>query len=105
MKILKHGELILVNGRRGHVGTVRGYAAQYDENPQAAYDRAVKNGHEIFFTSQEPTILDGSKKMAEARQRYWKTATPLQDGETVFIEDTVVKVKFMGDYSDFVHFV
>jgi hypothetical protein len=104
MKKLNHNDLIIVNGRKGTVGTAAGYALQYNENATEAVERALAAGHDIFWANQEPAVLSGDPGYYEAQAKKWAQAVTLENGEVVSIEGIEARVRFMGDYSDFVHF-
>jgi hypothetical protein len=110
IKTLKHNELVTINGRYGKVGTVRGYAEQYDKNPDDAEAREkdlmkTNSMASMVWSNQEATVICGDKGFYEAEKARKLTATQLVDGEWVIIEGKKYTVKYMGDYSDFIHFV
>lgn len=104
MEKLEHGQKVKINGKRGTVFTVRGYAKEYNEDPEAAYNRAVKNGHILFSILQEPAILSGDPGFYDREMKKWADATIINNGEVVVIEDEAFEVVFVGNYSDMVHF-
>ena len=59
---LVDGELITTSeGRRYTVGSVVGYALQYNECPIKAYQRAIEKGHDTHYIIQMPTSLTRSR--------------------------------------------
>lgn len=102
---LKHGDLVICNGRKGIVGTVAGYAAEYGEDAEAAIQRAKERGHWLTWANQQATILCGDPGFYEAERERWSKAIPITDGQIVMIETHIYEVKYMGDYSDMVHFI
>lgn len=44
---LKHGDKVILKGKKGHVGTVGGYSAEYGEDPRGAMRREL-----TFFPSR-----------------------------------------------------
>lgn len=97
------------------VTTVRGYAAEYKENPETTYQRAVERGHNTAWTTFTGHMLygnaeEGRRALAERRAKYDK-AVVVEDGEQVEIEGEIFTVKVLprnekAPYnSDPIHFV
>jgi hypothetical protein len=78
------------------VGTVRGYTASYNEDPEVAYARAAKNGHDVAWTVHAGTILLGGaadrKAQAEQEAAELARAVVLTPGDVVLIEGEQFKV-------------
>lgn len=105
MKELEHGQKITINGRRGIVGTVQGDAKRYNEDPDVAKNRAIKNGHDLTWVNQEPAMLTSNIEYNKERNRSWENVVTIEHGEKVLIEGEELFVKFNGNYSDMVDFV
>ena len=110
--ILKHDDLIIINGRRGYVGTVRGMAqqytgvsAKYNTNPEEAVKNALARKQEIYWIGQESACLCGDKGYYEAELLKWSTAINLVNGQQVLIEGDIKTVHYKGNYSDMASFV
>lgn len=112
MKELKNDDKVIINGRKGIVGTVRGMAtsfkgvsAKYNTDPEEDFKKAKENGHETYWINQEPGMLCGDPGYAEERRKRWENAILLEDGEKVIIEGEVLTVKYKGNFFDMVSFV
>jgi hypothetical protein len=108
---LNHGDKVILNSRKGMVGTVRGYALEYKEDP----DEAVKNelrkqatvrGYrfDMCWINQMATCLYGDRSEYDRQKKIWSTAINLTDGQEVLIEGQVLKVHYKGNYSDMADF-
>ncbi len=104
MKRLQHNDKVRINGKKGHVFTVKGYAKQYNDDVEEVIERARKNGHILYCIQQEPAMLCADPTYYQRKRIQWENAIELIDGEIVEIEDKYVEVKYMGNYSDMVHF-
>lgn len=104
MEKLEYGQKVKINGKKGTVFTVRGYAKRYNEDPEVAYNRAIENGHTLFGVLQEASILSGDPSFYDREKEKWKDAIIINNGEIVNIEGETLKVIYKGDYSDMVHF-
>lgn len=112
---LRHGQTIRGAGfskyaQRIEVSTARGYAAEYNEDPEAAHYRALARGHEVFWTYQEPAVLcadyPGKAEAHAAKLKEIAEAVELFDGQAVLIEGEKVIVKILGErYSDPIKFI
>lgn len=104
--ILKDNDFITINGMYGHIGTIHGFALRNNEDPDETIQREIDNGRSINpYTVREATCLCSDPGYYDERDARWASAIPIEDGQQVVIEDKTYHVKFMGDYSDFVHFV
>jgi hypothetical protein len=111
---LHHGQEIRVAGfskfaQRITVGTARGYAAQYNESPEAGHARAIANGHETAWANQDSACLTddylGKAEELEAKASATASAPEIEHGQTVEIEGEIFRVIVAGErYSDPVHF-
>jgi len=97
---LKHNDKVILEGKRGRVFTVRGYAESYNEDPETAYNRAIRKGHNLYCINQESSILCGDPEFWGRINSEWGEAIQLNDGELVEIEDKILKVRYKGNYSD-----
>lgn len=104
MKELEYGQKVRINGKRGTVFTVRGYAIKNGQTPEKEYNRAIKNGHNLFAVLQEPAILSGDPGFYDREMEKWADATTIYNGEIVNIEGEVLETIYKGNYSDMVHF-
>jgi len=109
---LKHNDKIILNGKKGYIGTVRGMATQftgisakYNTNPDEDVKRELSRGHEIYWIGQEPACLCGDKGYYEAEQLKWSQAIKLEDGQQVLIEGDIKTVHYKGNYSDMASFI
>ena len=95
------------------VGTVRGYAAEYGDDPDAAEERARGFGHTLVWTSKHATWMTSDFRRKAERDSIWRrkhwayvAAPVVEDGEIVEIEGNEYTVKYIGQqYADPVHFV
>lgn len=112
---LSHNQEIRVKGftyaQKITVGTIAGYAKQYNEDPEAAIARAKSFGHPLEpWTNQSPAVLsaDYAGKTEELDRAAAATAAApeIEDGQIVEIEGERFRVKVLGQrYSDPVKFV
>jgi len=112
---LKHGQTIRGAGfskyaQRITVRTVRGYRAEYNEDQEEAYNRAVANGHETFWTRQDSAVLcsdyPGKAEAHAAKLKEIAEAIELFDGQEVIIENEKLIVRIMGErFSDPIVFI
>jgi hypothetical protein len=107
MKELKHNDKVILNGRKGIVGTVRGFAqeytgvsAKYNTDPEEAYKKALTKKEELFWINQEVTVICGDPGYYEQQKAAWLNAIPLTDKEVVTIEGEILSVHYKGNYSD-----
>ena len=113
--VLSHKQEIRVKGftplaQSITVGTARGYAAQYKEDPEAGHARALANGHETAWTNQACAVLTsdypGKREALDAAAKATAEAPEIEDGQTVEIEGELFTVRVMGErYSDPVKFI
>ena len=82
--VLSHKQEIRVKGftplaQSITVGTARGYAAQYKEDPEAGHARALANGHETAWTNQACAVLTsdypGKREALDAAAKATATAS------------------------------
>lgn len=104
MKVLKHGDLVTVNGLKGVVGTAGGYAASMGKDPGESIALEVERAHDIYWVNREATVLSGDPGYAERQRLKWQGAIPLGDSESVWLEGKVLVVGFRGDFSDMAFF-
>lgn len=111
---LKNDDLVILNGRKGIVGTVRGFAHQYPDNsinakynrdPEIEYQNAKSNNQELFWINQEAAMLCGDKGYYEAYKAKWSNAITLNDNQIVKIENELLRVHYKGNYSDMATFI
>ncbi len=112
---LKHGQTIRGAGfskyaQRIEVSTARGYAAEYNEDQEAAHYNALINGHQTFWTHQESPVLcadyPGKAEAHAAKLKEIAEAVELFDGQAVIIEGEKVIVNILGEqYSDPIRFI
>jgi hypothetical protein len=105
MITLKHGDTVrLASWTRfpyetatARVGTARGYAIESNLDPVEMVERAVKNGHELAWTTYIGSILVDDRAIAERmkaeRDAEFARAVTLAEGDTVTIEGMVYRVK------------
>lgn len=111
---LTHGQQVRITGavwsQAITVGTVEGYARQYNENPVEAVKREASRGYALAWTNLEPGCLSsghpGKAAAIATKKAAFDSATVLEDGMTVEIEGRQYAVKIMGlVYSDPIHFI
>jgi hypothetical protein len=110
MKTLKHNQEIRVSGFSKYankitVGTARGYASEYGEDPEDSHRRATANGHSTAWTNQKSSVLTadypGKDEALNAVAKATAEAIKIEDGETVLIEGSTYVVKVAGErFSD-----
>ena len=112
---LKEGQTVRGAGfsrysQRITVRTARGYAAKYNEDQDAAYNRAVANGHETVWTYQEPAVLcadyPGKAEAHAAKLKEIAEAVELFDGQAVIIDGEKLIVRILGErFSNPIQFI
>jgi hypothetical protein len=112
---LKEGQTVRGAGfsrysQRITVRTARGYAAKYNEDQDAAYNRAVANGHETVWTYQEPAVLcadyPGKAEAHAAKLKEIAEAVELFDGQAVIIDGEKLIVRISGErFSNPIQFI
>ena len=112
---LKHGQTVRgagfsKYGQRITVRTARGYAAKYNEDQEAAHNRAVANGHQTVWSYQEPAVLcadySGKAEAHAAKLKEIAEAVQLFDGQAVLIEGEKLIVRLLGEHcSDPIQFI
>jgi hypothetical protein len=116
---LKHGDEIRVESDRPsfrymnklEVGTIRGYAVENNDSPEASIANAIKFGHSLNpWCNQRCGVLssDYEGKTEELdRAVAAKAASPLiKENDVVEIEGVFYTAKFIGgNFSDPIHFV
>lgn len=112
---LKHGQTVRGAGfskyaQRITVRTARGYAAKYNEDQEAAHNRAVANGHQTVWSYQEPAVLCadylGKAEAHAAKLKEIAEAVQLFDGQAVLIEGEKLIVRLLGEHcSDPIQFI
>ncbi len=121
MKTLAHNQQIkmaqFLHNPVVTVGTLEGYVqensdkygSKFSESIEDAMARAKKNNHDIAWTNQSAACLTadykGKAEDMARRDSAYDNATVLENGEAVEIEGRKYIVKFMGDFSDPVHFI
>jgi hypothetical protein len=111
---LKYGQAVRGNTfprwtQRIGVYSVRGYAASYGESGEEAIERAKRNGHELAFTVQDPTVISndyaGKAEKLAALEAEIESAPVLCEGDLVEIEGLLYKSRLIGaDYSSPIKF-
>jgi len=70
--VIRHGEVLATAMNGGWefftAGSAMSYALEYDEDPIAAFDRCIKNGHAVHWINQNATVISADKP--EARRAY-----------------------------------
>lgn len=109
---LKHNDKVILRGKRGTVGTVGGYAAQYNEDPVAAIAHTKRmmvempyHGHCLYWINQEAACICSYPGHYERENAKWANAIVLEDGDTVWLENELLTVKYNGDYSNMGKFI
>lgn len=92
------------------VGTVEGYAKQYNEDPVEAAKCETERGFPLAWTNLESGCLcsgyPGKAAAIAAKKLAFEAATVLENGMAVEIEGRKYTVKIMGlHYSDPIHFI
>jgi hypothetical protein len=105
---LKHGDLVILNGRKGEVGTIGGYAVEYQEKPAAAIERAQgqppNKGCLNGWINQEAGCICGDPGYYEQERAKWAKAITLESGQYVWLDGKLLTVKYKGNYSDMATF-
>jgi len=97
---LKDGDEVTLEGRRGYVGSVGGYAARYDEDPDEAIAREIERHHHLYWINQAPMFITSDRQFARQEQERWSKVPELHDGDYVWFEGKVMVVHYKGNYSD-----
>jgi len=93
MQMLKDSERVILNGRKGYVGSVAGFAAKEWLNPVSEVAQAKKRGESLYWINQHARMLSGDP-------RIWKDAVLLTDGQIVFMDGVLLRVGYTGNYAD-----
>jgi hypothetical protein len=112
---LSHGQIIRVKGFSKYankitVGTARGYATQYNEDPESGHARTLSYGHDTAWTNQSAGELTsdypGKKEKLDAEAAAIAAAPEIEDGQTVEIEGESFRVRVNDErYSNPVKFI
>ena len=103
MKVLNHRDKVQINGRKGEIFTVAGYAREYHEDPEIAINRAKENGHDLYAVSQRITMLTNDEVLNRKENERWANPIEIKDGEIIEIDGDKLKVVYKGDYIDMAH--
>jgi hypothetical protein len=92
------------------IGTARGYASRYNEDPEAAHNDCLKRGHETAWAIQKSSALTadyaGKAEDLEKELQEIRDSVILDNNQLVTIEGETFKVRLAGErYSDPIHFV
>ena len=98
--VLQHGDVVVLEGRKGYVGSVEGMAFADGENVYEAVQRSKKFGHELFWLNKAATVICSDKGHYEREDAKYAEAPKLQTGDVVMLDGTVLEVRFIGEYSD-----
>lgn len=112
---LKHGDRVTIMDpgmtkkygpfhRKGIVGTAGGYAVEYNEDPLASIAQTTERKQLLWWVNQEAACLSGDPGYYEREKAKWVDAIMLEDGQLVWLDGHILEVKYMGDYSDMIHF-
>jgi len=110
-KTLTHGQkaFIAAWGREEFftIGSIEGFAASGSwQTVEQAVKSAIKNGHELAWTSKPGHAITSDKGYYERLKAEQASAIELTPGETVVIEGREYTVKPIGArYSDPVYFI
>lgn len=109
---LKHGDLVIIKGRKGIVGTVGGYAAEYGEDPNQAIKDELEKAKRIkyytgsmYWVNQEAACICADPGYYEREKAKWSAAIPLEDGQLVWLDGAFLKIHYKGNYSDMCDFI
>lgn len=102
---LGHNSLVIINGRKGTVGTVKGYAREYREDDKAAREKAMEKHEKLAWVNQEPGMLCGDPGYYEEERKKWKDAIQIEDGDVVMIEGEKWVTHWIGNYATMVEFL
>lgn len=102
---LKHNDLIILNGRKGSVGTVLGCSIEWHDDIIASIKRSLDRKEDMYWINQEATCICADKGYYEAQEEKWSKAINLVDGQIVKIEGATLKVHYKGNYSDMANFI
>jgi len=109
--LLKHGDKVVINGRKGIVGTIGGYAAEYQENPYEliAHENKLLAAEPYrrnvpAWVTQECTCICADRGYYEQQRAEWAAAIQIKDGELAWLEGKLWEMKYAGDYSNMASF-
>ena len=125
MKTLKHGDYVKYPGIKYRpeitVGTIEGYARQYNEDPQEALDRNAAyikvnpweaGSRPLAWTNKAAGVLvadyAGKEKWLADKAARFEAAVTLENGEVVEIEGRQYTVNVLcraNSVSDPIHFI
>ncbi len=98
--ILTHGQPIILNGKKGSVGSAAGFAFLNGSHVGATLRRCEQMGHEKFWINQAATCICSDPSYYEREDAKYANAPELSDGDEVLIDGVVCVVEYRGDYSD-----
>lgn len=117
MKVLKHEDGIKIRGKRfmhhGLVGTLRhAYDnSTYYRSTWPLYDafltemyRRQDNDCYLAYATQHALIICNDPGYYDRQRKLYDSYVEVTDGEVVEIDGQRLRVKFLGDYSAFIHF-
>ena len=93
MKVLHDGDLVILNGHKGTVGTVRGSSLRSGDDPDVGEMQARSMGHELYWINQEAAMLCSDPGYYEGERKRWANAAILKEGEIVELEGQKMKVQ------------
>lgn len=88
--LVKHGDKAIIGNQVVRFGTVRGYAAEYGEDQDAAVERATENGHDLYWISLDPVVLSSYEWDKQQQREFRATAQRMQVGDVVAFTDAGV---------------
>jgi len=103
---LEYGQTVRGNGfphytQRIKVYTVRGYAESYGESGEKAIERATRNGHNLAFTVQDPSMIccdyKGKAEKLAALNAEIDSSPVLCEGNIVEIDGLLYKTRLVGE--------
>ena len=110
MKIhnLKHGDLVVLEGNRGYVGTAAGMSfdiGSQGEDPRISLEYAKSHKHDTLWINKVGACICGDPGHYEREDAKWAGAIVIAHGDRAWIEGQFLAVVYKGQYSDMGCFV
>ena len=90
---VRHNTKALIDGHRFCFGSVRGYAAEYDEDQDAAFELAVERGHDTVWVNPVAAFVCDSPSYYAEVKKEWEGAPEFNTGDVVEFEGNAYRIE------------
>ena len=92
------------------VGSVEGYAKEYNDNVTEAVERAMGFGHDLAWTNKHGAMItsdyEGKEQRLNEKAEKYSNSIIIEDGQKVIIEGREYTTKYIGiNFADPIHFI